>query len=111
MKIAYLTCYLGQELLNKYGGGKKFALSGPFKSLGIARAMMSVGHEVTIFSQAVSTLDAFIPAFTEYEDYPEGRLEIKYCNILSKRKCGPINDILISQLLRKEASNYDALVY
>lgn len=111
MKIAYLTYYLGTELLTKYGQGKKFALSGPFKSQGIARAMMAAGHEVTIFSPGVATLDAIIPAFTEYEEYPEGRLEIKYCNMVAKRKCGPINDIRISRMLRKEAANYDALVY
>ena len=49
MKIAYLTAYLGKEFMTKYGNGKKFALSGPFKSLGIARSMMAAGHDVTIY--------------------------------------------------------------
>lgn len=111
MKIAYLTCYLGKEIRCKYGQGKKFALSGPLKSLGLARAMMSAGHKVTIYSPGVTTLDASISAFNEFENYPEGRLEIKYCDILSKRKCGPINDWRISRLLKKEAAGYDAIVY
>ena len=111
MKIAYLTSYLGKEFLAKYGKGKKFALSGPFKSLGIARSMMAAGHDVTIYSPAVTTCDAVIPAFMELEEYLEGKLTIKYCNILSKRRCAPINDWRISRMLRKEAKWYDALVY
>lgn len=111
MKIAYLTSYLGKELLDKYGKGKQFALSGPFKSLGIARSLMAAGHDVTIYSPAVTTCDAVIPAFTETEEYPEGKLTIKYCNILSKHRCAPINDWRISRLLRKEAKQFDALVY
>ena len=111
MKIAYLTSYLGKEFLEKYGKGKKFALSGPFKSLGIARSMMAAGHDVTIYSPAVTTCDAVIPAFSEVEEYPEGRLTIKYCNILSKRRCAPINDWRISRLLRKDSRQYDAFVY
>lgn len=111
MRIAYLTSYLGKEFLVKYGKGKKFALSGPFKSLGIARSMMTAGHEVTIYSPAVTTCDAVIPAFTEVEEYPEGKLTIKYCNILSKHRCAPINEWRISRMLRKESKGYDALVY
>lgn len=111
MKIAYLTSYLGKQFIEKYGKGKKFALSGPFKSLGIARSMMAAGHEVTIYSPAVTTCDAVIPAFTEVEEYPEGKLTIKYCNILSKRRCAPINDWRISRLLRKEAKQYDVFLY
>lgn len=111
MKIAYLTSYLGREFLAKYGVGKKFALSGPFKSLGIARSLMAAGHEVTIYSPAVTTCDAVIPAFSEVESYPEGKLTIKYCNILSKRRCAPLNDWRISRLLRKESWQYDAFLY
>lgn len=111
MRIAYLTSYLGKEFLSQYGKGKKFALSGPFKSLGIARSLMAAGHEVTIYSPAVTTCDAVIPAFTEVEEYPEGKLTIKYCNILSKRRCAPINDWHISRLLRKEAKQYDVFLY
>lgn len=111
MRIAYLTSYLGKKFLSKYSKGKKFALSGPFKSLGIARSLMAAGHEVTIYSPAVTTCDAVIPAFTEVEEYPEGLLTIKYCNILSKHRCAPINDWRISRMLRKEAKRYDAFVY
>lgn len=111
MKIAYLTSYLGKEFLAKYGNGKKFALSGPFKSLGIARSLMAAGHEVTIYSPAVTTCDAVIPAFTETEKYPEGTLTIRYCNILSKHRCAPVNEWRISRMLRKEAQGYDAFVY
>ena len=111
MNIAYLTSYLGAEFVNRYGQGKKFALSGPLKSLGIARALMAAGHNVTIYSPAVTTCDAVIPTFTEVEKYPEGKLTIKYCNILSKRRCAPINYWRISRMLRRESSQYDAFVY
>lgn len=111
MKIAYLTSYLGKQFLENYGKGKQFALSGPFKSLGIARSLMAAGHEVTIYSPAVTTCDAVISAFTEEEEYLEGKLTIKYCNILSKRRCAPINEWRISRMLRKEAQGYDAFVY
>lgn len=111
MKIAYLTSYLGKQFLEKYGKGKHFALSGPLKSLGIARALMAAGHEVIIYSPSVTTCDAIIPAFTEYEDYPEGQLVIKYCKILSKHRCAPINEWRISRMLRKDAMEYDAFIY
>lgn len=113
MKIAYLTAYLGKEFLAKYGKGKKFALSGPFKSLGIARSMMAAGHDVTIYSPGVTTCDAKVPSFTEVEEYPEGKLTIKYCNILSKRRCDPINQIRIASMLKKEHKHehFDVLVY
>lgn len=113
MKIAYLTAYLGKEFIEKYGKGKKFALSGPFKSLGIARSMMAAGHEVIIYSPGVTTCDVCIPAFSEKEEYPEGNLTIKYCNILSKRRCDPINQVRIAQLIKKEykRERFDVLVY
>ena len=111
MKIAYLTSYLGREFLATYGVGKKFALSGPLKSQGIARALMAAGHDVTIYSPGVTTCNAFISSFTEIEEYPEGKLTIKYCDIISKRRCGPINDWRISRLLKRESHLYDAIVY
>ena len=111
MKIAYLTSYLGKQFLANYGKGKQFALSGPFKSLGIARSMLAAGHEVTIYSPAVTTCDAIIPAFVEEEDYPEGKLIVKYCDVLSKRRCAPINEWRISRMLRRDAAQYDAFVY
>lgn len=111
MKIAYLTSYLGKQFLEKYGVGKKFALSGPLKSQGIARALIAAGHNVTIYSPGVTTCNAIIPAFTEVEEYPEGKLTIKYCNILSRRRCAPINDWRISQMIKRESHLYDAIVY
>lgn len=111
MKIAYYNGYLTKSFINTYCKGKKFALSGPLKSLGIARAMMLAGHEVTIYSPGVTTCNTKIPAFTEVEEYPEGKLTVKYANILSKHRCAPINEWHISRLMRKEANQYDAFVY
>lgn len=113
MKIAYMTAYLGSEFMAKYCRGKKFALSGSFKSQGLARAMLAAGHNVTIYSPAVSTCNAIIPAFTEIEDFPEGRLTIKYCNLISKRRCDPINQVRTSRYLRQEhkREHFDVIVY
>lgn len=113
MKIAYLTAYLGKEFLERYGNGKKFALSGPFKSLGIARSMMAAGHKVIIYSPGVTTCDINIPSFTEVEEFPEGKLTIKYCNIISKRRCDPVNQLRIASMLRRDHKHehFDMLVY
>lgn len=113
MKIAYLTAYLGKEFMEHYGKGKKFALSGPLKSLGIARGMMSAGHEVVIYSPGVTTCNVKIPAFVEYENYQEGKLTIKYCDILSKRRCDPINQLRIVKYLKSEhrKEQFDVVVY
>jgi glycosyltransferase involved in cell wall biosynthesis len=113
MKIAYYTAYLGKEFMARYCAGKHFALSGPLKSLGIARALMSVGHEVTIYSPGITTCNVKVPAFSEVETYPEGDLTIKYCNILSKRRCDPINQINMARFLKKEhkREHYDVVVY
>ena len=113
MKIAYLTSYLGKEFTENYCKGKKYALSGPLKSLGIARSMMAAGHEVTIFSPGIVNCNAIIPSFTEVEEYPEGVLTIKYCRILSKRRCDLINQYRISRLLKNDnnKTHFDILVY
>lgn len=113
MKIAYLTAYLDKEFMEHYGKGKKFALSGSLKSLGIARGMMSAGHEVVIYSPGVTTCNVKIPAFVEYENYPEGKLTIKYCDILSKRRCDPINQLRIAKYLKSEhrKEQFDVVVY
>lgn len=113
MRIAYLTAYLGKEFLDKYGKGKKFALSGPLKSLGIARSMMAAGHDVFIYSPGITTCDAKISSFTEIEEYPEGKLTIKYCNILSKRRCDPINQLRIASMIKSEHKykHFDVIVY
>jgi len=111
MKILYLSAYIGKEFTEKYCKGKQFALSGPFKTLGLARALMSAGHEVTIFSPGLTVANQVIAPFTEYEDYPEGRLTIKYGRCVSYRRCSPINEWLTSRALRKEAKNYDVFLY
>ncbi len=113
MKIAYYTAYLGKVFLSKYCDGKKFALSGPLKSQGIARSMMAAGHDVTIYSPGITTCNTTIPSFTENEAFPEGNLKIKYCDILSKRRCDPINQIRMSRFLKKEhkKEHFDVLVY
>lgn len=113
MKIAYFTAYLGKEFMARYCEGKRFALSGPLKSLGLARSMMAAGHDVTIYSPGVTTCIVKVPSFTEYEEYPEGKLTIKYCDILSKRRCDPINQIRMSSFLKKEhkREHFDVLVY
>lgn len=113
MKIAYFTAYLGKEFMARYCEGKRFALSGPLKSLGLARAMMAAGHEVTIYSPGVTTCNVRVPAFTEKETFPEGALIIKYCNIISKRRCDPINQIRIAHYIKQEhqREHFDVLVY
>ena len=111
MRIAYLSAYIGKEFTEKYCQGKQFALSGPFKTRGIARALMSAGHEVTIFSPGLTVANQVIAPFTECEDYPEGRLTIKYGRCVSYRRCSPINEWLTSRALRKEAKNYDVFLY
>ncbi|MCC8114767.1 MAG: glycosyltransferase family 4 protein [Bacteroidales bacterium] len=113
MRIAYFTAYLGKEFTEKYGKGRKFALSGSLKSQGLARAMMAAGHEVTMYSPGVTTCDARIGAFTEKETYPEGTLTIKYCDILSKRRCDPINQLRMARYLKREQrqKKYDVIVY
>ena len=111
MKVAYLTSYLGQAFINRYCKGKSYALSGPLKSQGIARSLLSAGHEVVIFSPGITTCNAAISAFSEVEEYPEGTLMIRYCDILSKHRCAPINDLQISRLLRKESKHFDVFLY
>ena len=113
MRIAYFTAYLGKEFMARYCEGKRFALSGPLKSLGLARAMMAVGHDVTIYSSGVTTCNVVVPAFSEKEVYPEGTLQIKYCNILSKRRCDPINQIRMVRYLKQEhkCEHFDMIVY
>lgn len=113
MRIAYYTSYLGKEFISKYGKGKKFALSGPLKSLGIARSLLSGGHEVEIFSPGVTTCETTIPEFNEVEEYPEGKLTVHYCRITSKRKCDPINQYRCQKLLLKahRRNHFDMVLY
>lgn len=111
MKIAYLSFYIGKEFWGKYCQGKQFALSGPFKTLGIARSLMAVGHELTIYSPGLTVANRVIKPFSEVEVYPEGKLMIKYGKCYSYRRCSPINEWFISRMLRKESNNYDVFLY
>lgn len=111
MKIAYLSFYIGKEFWERYCQGKQFALSGPFKTRGIARALMAAGHDVTIFSPGLTVANQVIKPFSEVEEYPEGKLTIKYGRCISYRRCSPINEWLISRKLRKESKNYDVFLY
>lgn len=111
MKIAYLSAYIGKEFTEKYCKGKQFALSGPFKTRGIARALLSAGHEVTIYSPGLTVANEVIQPFTEVEEYPEGKLVIKYGTCVSYRRCSPVNEWLTSRILRKESRSYDVFLY
>lgn len=111
MKIAYYSFYIGKEFWGKYCQGKQFALSGPFKTLGIARSLMAAGHEVTIFSPGLTVANQVIKPFTEVEEYPEGKLTIKYGKCISYRRCSPINEWLTSRTFRKESKKYDVFLY
>ena len=102
MKIAYYTCYLGKEFTVRYCQGKKYAVSATLKCQGIARALLKIGYEVVIYSPGITTCNAKIPSFIEEEYYPEGRIIVKYCNILSFRKCAPLNDIALAKFVKKD---------
>ena len=111
MNIAYLSAYIGDVFAERYCQGKYYALSGPYKIRGIARSLMSAGHNVTIYSPGLTIANKTIPAFEEKEEYPEGVLTIKYSKCFSYPKCSPINDWLISRTLKKEVAQYDVFLY
>ena len=113
MKIAYYCNYVGSQFINKYCLGKKFALSGILKSQGIARAFLKAGHEVIIYSPALTICGRFIPTFTEREEFDEGTLIVKYPPLLSFRKCGPINSYMLSRLMKKDnrEKHFDVFLY
>ncbi len=113
MKIAYYSNYVGKEFARKYCNGVKYAISGPLKMQGIARALLSVGHEVIIFSPGITTCNCKIAAFSEVEKYPEGNLVIHYCDILSFRHRGPVNDYRIHRMIAKvdTIEYFDAYLY
>lgn len=111
MRIAYLSSYIGASYTSKYCEGKHYALSGPFKMRGIARALMAAGHEVTIFSSGLTVANRIIQPFSEVERYPEGNLTIKYGRCFSFRRFSPINEWLTSKLIYKERKNFDVFLY
>lgn len=113
MKIAYYSNYVGKEFARCYCNGVKYAISGPLKTQGIARALLSAGHEVIIYSPGITNCNSKIAAFTEIEKYPEGDLVIHYCDILSFRRRGPINDYRIHRMIAKadKTELFDAYLY
>lgn len=112
MKIAYYSCYIGPIMATKSNIPYK-PNSSTLKTQGIARALLSAGHEVTIYSPGSNTGHASIPEFEEAIEFPEGKLKIKYPGILSYPKFTPINDVLMYFYLRKEVKkiNYDIFLY
>lgn len=113
MKIAYYNAYIGKEMMSRYCKGKKFALSGTFKSQGIVRALMSAGHDVTVFSYGLTVCEQIIPSFIEEEDFPEGKLRVVYPNIISKPRFSPINELHTIRLMKKmhKEQHFDVVVY
>lgn len=111
MRIAYLCSYIGKEFTARYCEGKHFALSGPFKMRGIARALLAAGHEVVIYSPGLTVANRVIKPFSEVEEYPEGKLTIKYGKCVSYRHFSLINEWLTSRMLRKERKGFDVFLY
>lgn len=113
MKIAYYSHYIGKEFCSKAGMGNRNGGSGSLKTQGVARALLKAGHEVTIYSSGITGCSCRIKAFEEIEHFPEGDLHIKYPNILSYRHCGPINDLRVRRLIKKDKKviHYDAFIF
>lgn len=112
MKVAYFSYYVGPEFAHKCGVDYK-PVSGTLKTQGMARAMLSAGHEVTVFSPGMNNGNKVIPAFEEVISFPEGELKVVYPKVLSYPRFTPINDFLLWILLRKASriEEYDAFVY
>lgn len=113
MNIAYYSHYVGKEFAFKAGMKNRNGGSGSLKTQGVARALLKAGHKVTIYSSGIAECGCKINAFEEIEHFPEGDLHIKYPTILSFRHCGPINDLRVRRLLKKEKLRikYDAFIF
>ena len=113
MKIAYIANYIGPEFSRKYCQGKKFSVSATLKSTALVRALLSARHEVTIFSPGITVCNSLILAFSEEISFPEGTLKVVYPHIVSYRKCGIINALLLRRHIRKtlRKESFDALMY
>ena len=111
MRIAFLSAYVGKEYSRRYCEGKQYALSGSLKTLGIARALMLAGHDVTIFSSGLTIASTIIKPFTETEEYPEGTLKVQYGYCCSYPRCSPINEFMTSLKLRMVADDFDVFIY
>ena len=113
MKIAYYSHYVGKEFARRAGMGNKNGGSPSLKTQGMARALLKAGHEVTIYSPAITECNCKVKGFEEIEKFPEGDLHIKYPTVLSYRRCDPINNLRTKWLLKKDMKSihYDAFVF
>ena len=112
MNIAYFAYYIGPDFSAKCGFEYK-PVSGTLKAQGIARAMLSAGHRVTIFSPGMNTGNKVIPAYEEIISFPEGDLTVVYPKVYSYPRCTPINDLSLWRLLYKRTrkEKFDIFVY
>lgn len=113
MRIAYINSYIGSTFLQKYLKGKSYTVSGNLKSQGIARALLAGGHEVTIFSSAITTCNRKISAFSENEIFPEGTLRTVYPTLFSYPKMSPINDIMLGKEIKRlqKKEKFDLVIF
>ena len=113
MRIAYYCNYVGKVFRERYCRDKRFALSGILKSQGIARSFLKAGYEVVIYSPALTICNRFISSFEEREEFEEGTLIIKYPSILSFRKFGFFNNLMLKRLIRNDLrhQHYDVFLY
>jgi len=113
MRIAYYTHYIGPKMNQIHFKDQKFSLAAGIKSQGIARALLLAGHDVTIYSVAIPIGNKDIKAFTEVEVFPEGKLTIKYPDLHLYSKRGPLNELRLHKLMRKDHKEnpYDIFVY
>ena len=112
MNIAYFSFYIGPQFAKKCNIEYK-PVSGTLKTQGLARAMLSAGHDVTVFSPGMNLGHKIIPAYEEILSFPEGNMKVVYPKVFSYPRCTPINDfslwLLLSRSQRKE--KYDVFVF
>jgi len=113
MKIAYISNYLSKKFIECHSNGINFSVSGTLKSTAIARAFLKAGHEVTIFSPGITVCNKFIKSHSEIINYPEGKLTVKYPDIVSFRKCSLINSLLLHSALLKNLcyKEFDVILF
>ena len=63
MKIAYYSHYVGKEFARRAGMGNKNGGSPSLKTQGMARALLKAGHEVTIYSPAITECNCKVNGF------------------------------------------------
>ena len=112
MNIAYFSFYIGPGFAKKCGV-EYMPVSGTLKTQGMARAMLSAGHSVTIFSPGMNAGHKVIPAHEEIITFPEGDLSVVYPKVYSYPRFTPINDISLWLMMRRmmKKENYDVFVY